>query len=137
MSELRRLLKEVGAEYRIVKNTLIDIAARGTAAESAREFFVGPTGIAFGYDDPIATAKKALDFAEKNDKFKVKSGLVEGKVYTVADLKAISKLPARNVLLSMLAGAFQAPLAKLAGAMNATVSQFAYALEGLKNKKST
>lgn len=130
-------MKEVGADYKVVKNTLIDIAARGTAAESAREYFIGPTGIAFGYDDAIATAKKALEFAEKNDKFKVKSGLVDGKVFNATDLKALSKLPPRTVLLSMLAGALQAPLAKLAGAMNATVTQFAYALEGLKNKKSS
>jgi large subunit ribosomal protein L10 len=141
--EMSQFIKEFEERYGVTAAAPVAVAAApgagapAAAAESAREFFVGPTGIAFGYDDPIATAKKALDFAEKNDKFKVKSGLVEGKVYTLADLKAISKLPARNVLLSMLAGALQAPLAKLAGAMNATVSQFAYALEGLKNKKIT
>lgn len=136
IAELRRVLKEVGVEYKVVKNTLCGIAAKGTPVEPARDFFVGPTGIAFGFEDPIAAAKKILEYAEKNEKFKVKSGIIEGKLCTVADIKAMSKLPPKNVLLGMLAGAMQAPASKLAGALNATLLQFAYALEALKNKKS-
>jgi large subunit ribosomal protein L10 len=136
MAELRKLLKEAGAEYKVAKNTLVSIASKGTPIEAAEGFFVGPTGIAFGFDDPVAATKKLLEYAGRNDKFKVKSGVVEGKLCSTDDLKAMSKLPPRIVLLSMLAGAFQAPAAKLAGALNATVAQFAYALEAVKNKKS-
>ncbi|MBI3592311.1 MAG: 50S ribosomal protein L10 [Nitrospirae bacterium] len=136
IAELRKLLKEVGAEYKVAKNTLVNIAAKGTPIESAKDFFIGPTGIAFGFDDPIAAAKKLLEYAAKNDKLKVKSGVVDGRFCSVDEIKAMSKLPPRNVLLSMMAGTFQAPLSKLAGALNATVTQFAYALESLKNKKS-
>lgn len=136
IAELRRVLKEVGVEYKVVKNTLCSIAAKGTPVELARDFFVGPTGIAFGFEDPIAAAKKILEYAEKNEKFKVKSGIIEGRLCTVADIKAMSKLPPKNVLLGMLAGAMQAPASKLASALNATLLQFVYALEALKNKKS-
>jgi large subunit ribosomal protein L10 len=134
---LRKLLREVGAEYKVAKNTLVTIAAKGTSIEAAKDSFTGPTGLAFGFDDPIAAAKKILEYSGKNDKFKVKSGIVEGRFCSFDELKAMSKLPPRNILLSMMAGAFQAPASKLAGALNATLSQFAYALEALKTKKGT
>jgi large subunit ribosomal protein L10 len=133
---LRKLLKEAGAEYKVAKNTLIDIAVRGTSIEAAKEFFVGPTGVAFGFDDPVAATKKVLEYSEKNDKLKIKSGVIEGKLFSPDELKALSKLPPRNVLLGMMAGTFQAPAAKLARLLNATIAQFAYALEAVKNKKS-
>ncbi|HSB51671.1 MAG TPA: 50S ribosomal protein L10 [Dissulfurispiraceae bacterium] len=136
MSDLRSALKQVGGEYKVVKNTLIRIASKGTPVEAAEEVFIGPTGIAFGFDDPIAAAKKVIEYAEKNDKFKLKSGVIEGKLCSVSDLKTIAKLPPRNVLLSVLAGTFQAPLTKLAGALNATVARFGHALEALKQNRS-
>ncbi len=137
IAELRRKLREVGAEYKVFKNTLSSIAAKGTLAEPAQEMFVGPIGLAFGFDDPIAAAKKLLEYADKNDKFRVKSGVIDGRLFSADEIKAISKLPPRPVLLSMMAGAMQAPAAKLAGALNATLSQFAYALEALKTKKQS
>jgi large subunit ribosomal protein L10 len=136
IADLRKSLKEAGAEYKVFKNTLVTIAAAGTPYESAKSVFVGPTGLAFGYDDPVAAAKKVLEFAAKNDKFKVKSGVIEGKLYSTDEIKEVSKLPSKIVLLSMLAGTFQAPATKLAGLLNATVVQLAYALEAVKNKKT-
>jgi len=136
IADLRKSLKEAGAEYKVFKNTLVTIAAAGTPYESAKSVFVGLTGLAFGYDDPVAAAKKVLEFAAKNDKFKVKSGVIEGKLYSTDEIKEVSKLPSKTVLLSMLAGTFQAPATKLAGLLNATVVQLAYALEAVKNKKT-
>ena len=135
IAELRRSLKEASAEYKVFKNTLVSIAAKGTPYESAKSVLSGPTGLAFGYDDPVAAAKKVLEFAGKNDKFKIKSGVIEGKLYSTDEIKEVSQLPSRTVLLSMFAGTLQAPMAKLAGVLNATVAQFAYALEAVKNKK--
>ncbi len=135
ISELRRLLKEVGAEYKVYKNTLSAIASKGTPVEQAAEMFVGPTGIAFGFEDPVAAAKRVLDYANKNEKLKVKSGVFEGRVCSAEDIKAISTLPPRNVLLGMLAGAMSAPASKLVGALNATLTRFIYAMEALKAKK--
>lgn len=135
MSALRVALKDVGAEFKVAKNTLMRLASRGTPVEAAEKYFVGPTGIAFGLEDPIATAKKVLEFADKNDKLKLKSGIFEGKLCSVEDIRALSKLPGRSVLLSMVAGTLQAPLAKLAGAFNATVARFGHALHALKQSK--
>jgi len=128
-------MKETDAEYKVVKNTLINIAAKGTPVESAKNFFSGPTGIAFGYGDPVEVTKKVLVFAEKNEKFKIKSGIIEGRIYSAEELKAVSVLPSRTVLLGMIAGALQSPTAKLAFSLSATINQFAHALESLKNKK--
>jgi large subunit ribosomal protein L10 len=136
ISELRRLLKESGAEYKVIKNTLIDIAAKGTPFESAKESFIGPTGIAFGFDDSVEVVKKMLEYSGKNDKLKIKSGVIEGRLYSVDEIKAISKLPPKIVLLGMMAGAMQAPASKLAGVLNAVITQFAYAMEALKTKRT-
>jgi len=137
ISELRRLLKESKAEYKVIKNTLVNIAAKGTLFESAKESFTGPTGIAFGFDNPIEVAKKVLEYSDKNNKLKIKSGVIEGKFYCLDEIKAISKLPPKNVLLGMIAGAMQAPTSKLASALNATLAQFAYAMEALKTRKQS
>lgn len=136
LAQLRNSLRDAGAEYKVFKNTLITLAAKGTPFEAAQDVFTGPTGLAFGYDDPVAAAKKVLEFAGKNEKFKVKSGVIDGTLYSTDDIKAVSKLPAKPVLLSMLAGVFQAPATKMAVALNATVAQLAYALEAAKNKKA-
>jgi len=136
MTDLRRMLNSSSIDYSVVKNTLAKIASQDTGFSVAQDAFTGPVGIAIGYDDPVLAVKKVLDFVKKNEKLQVKGAVVEGQLYGPKDLKAIAELPSREVLLSMLAGAFQAPLSKLAGALSATVTGFAYAVESLKSKKN-
>jgi large subunit ribosomal protein L10 len=136
LSELRKMLKEGNINFKVVKNTLAKIAAEGTSVAAAKDFFKGPVGIAISYEDPVAIVRKMLEFSRKNDKLKVGAGLIEGSLCVSADLKAVADIPSRPVLLSMMAGVFQAPLSKMASLLNATVSKFAYALEAVKNKKS-
>ena len=83
------------------------------------------------------TVKKVLEYAKKNDKLKVNAGLIEGALCASDDLKTVAELPPKNVLLSMVAGGFKAPLNKLAYMFNATVNRFIYVLEAMKNKKSS
>ena len=129
------MLREGNFEYKVVKNTLAKIAAEGTSVSAAKDSFRGPVGIAISYDDPVLTVKKVLEYSKKNNKLKVGVGLVEGAVCSSDELKAVGELPPKTVLLSMMAGVFQAPLTKLAQLFNATISSTAYALEALKNKK--
>lgn len=135
LSELRRLLRGGGLDYRVVKNTIARIAAKDTAISAAQDAFEGPIGIAIGYDDPVLAAKRVTEFSKKNEKLKLCGGVIEGKLYGVEEVKAIAGLPPREVLLSMLAGVLQAPLSNLAGALTATVSSFAYAMNAVKTKK--
>jgi large subunit ribosomal protein L10 len=133
---LRRMLGSSAIDYSVVKNTLAKIASKETSFSSAADVFKGPVGLAIGYDDPVLAVKKVLEFVKTNEKLQVRGAVVDGQLYGPSDLKAIAALPSRETLLSMLAGASQAPAAKLAGALSATVSGFGYALESLKSKKN-
>jgi len=136
ITELRNSLRESALEYRVVKNTLARIAAEGTPVDQAKDIIAGPIGIAIGYDDPVLVVKKVLEFNKSNDKLEVKGGFVEGTVFAFDELKSISKLPPKEVQLSMLAGAMKAPATKLAELLSSTVTRLAYAMEALKDKKS-
>lgn len=134
---LRNDLRSAELEYRVIKNTLARIAAEGTPIDAARDILSGPIGVAVGYDDPVLLVKKVLEFSKANDKLEIKGGIIEGGVCTPEELKTISELPSREVQLAMLVGAMQSPLSKLAGLLNATLTQFMYAMEALKNKKES
>lgn len=136
ISELRRELRKVGVEYRVVKNTLTKLAAAGTDAEKLNSHLQGPTGLVLGFDDPVAPAKALMDFAKKQQKLTVRVGLVEGAIADLDQLKAIAALPSRDELLSRMAAGFQAPASKMARLLNATVARLGYALTALKDKKT-
>lgn len=137
LSELRRLLRGRGIDYRVVKNTLARIASQDTPISVAKDKFKGPVAVAIGYDDPVIAAKKVIEFSKKNEKLKLCCGVVEGKLYGANEVKAIAELPPRGVLLSMLAGALQAPSSKMAGALSATVRSLACAMSALKTKNES
>lgn len=136
ISNLRNSLRSAALEYKVIKNTLARIAAEGTPVDAAREIMSGPIGIAVGFDDPVLLVKKVLEFSKSNEKLEIKGGIIEGGLCSSEQIKAISALPPREVQLSMLVGAMQSPLSKLAGLLNSTVAQLAYALEALKNSKN-
>lgn len=137
LSELRRLSREGDFDYKVVKNTLAKIASEGTPVSIAKGSFKGTVGIAIGYGDPVLTVKKILEYTKKNEKLKIGAGIIEGKICESSELKTVADIPARPVLLSMLAGGLQSPLSKMACALNATLSRFMYALEALKTKKGS
>ncbi len=135
MSALRKALKEVSCEFRVVKNTLTRIAAKETPVEAIADSFVGPVGVAFSYEDPVVLAKKVLDFEKDYEQFQLKTALVEGRPMDVAQLKEVAKLPPKDVLQAMLAGAIAAPATKMASLLYATLARLGYALQALKSQK--
>lgn len=135
LGELRLSLSKVGVQYKVVKNTLARIAAEGTPVAPAREHLKGPVGIALGFDDAIAAAKGIIGFAGKNEKLKPMAAVIDGEFLLAGELKAVSELPPRQVLLGMMAGVMAAPLSKMAGALSATVGSFGHALNALMCKK--
>ncbi len=136
MTELRAEFRKDELEYKVVKNTLARIATEGTPAEPAKEYITGPIGMALSYTDSAQVAKSAIEFAKKNEKFKVFGGVIDGAYCDADTIKKIAGLPSRDVLLSMMAGTFNAPATKLAGLLNATVARLGYALSSLKDKKA-
>jgi len=141
IAELRRSLRQAGGDYKIYKNTLVRFAVQDLGLE-IEDLLVGPTAIAFVGEKPdgspadaAAVAKALKDFARTNDNLIIKGGLLEDKILTVEELRALADLPPRDVLLAQLAGAFQAPLTKLAGLLQALPRDLAYGLQALIDKQ--
>lgn len=131
MAELRRALGAAGGDYKVFKNTLVRRAVAGGAHAPLEDLLTGPTAIAFVHGDVSAVAKALRDFSRTNTHLVVKGGLLDGAVLSPAQLGALADLPSREVLLSQLAGAIQAPLGQLAGLLQALPRNLAYGLKAL------
>ena len=117
MTDLRRKLRAAGVEYVVIKNTLALRAVSESGLVSTK--LKGPTGIVVG-KDALMAAKVLTDFAKANDqKPEVKGGVYEGKEVDAKMIAKLAAIPPRDVLLSMLAGALQAPLGAMLGALEA------------------
>jgi large subunit ribosomal protein L10 len=137
MTELRQNLREVGAEYLVVKNRLVRRAiADEDSLPDLGEALLGPTGVVFGYEGAVEPAKAIADFAkEHNDRPVFKLGVLENELLEAAEIVRLAKLPSRDQLLAQLAGAFEAPLAALAAALGAKIQEAAGLLEALKQAR--
>jgi len=135
LAQLRRSLRQSGAEYKVYKNTLARFAVRDAGLEGLEELLVGPTGITFVTGDVAAAAKALRDASKANPLLVLKGGALSGKVMSNKDVEALADLPSRDVLLAQLAGAFQAPLVKTAGLLQALPRNFAYGLKALIDQK--
>ncbi len=136
LAGLRRTLRETGAEYKVYKNTLARLAARGAGIEGLDALLIGPTGITFVNGDVAAACKAVRDLARANPLLVIKGGSLGDKVLSAKDIEALAELPSRDVLLAQLAGAFQAPLVKTAGLLQALPRNFAYGLKALIDQKA-
>ena len=112
---LRNQFREAGVEYTVVKNTLTRFAANKIGYSEFDELLNGTTSLATTTDDPIAPARIVSEFAKKNkDLIKIKGGLIEGKVLSVAELNAFGELPSKNALGAHVLGSVRAPSPSLA-----------------------
>lgn len=137
MTDLRRRLRAAGVEYVVVKNTLAARAFTAAEVPAPAETLAGPTGLVLAGTDPVAAAKVLAAFAKEFEKPAVRGGLVDGRAVTAAQVQALAALPSRTELLAQLGGAFQAPLAAFAGALNGLLMNMVGALEALKAKRSS
>ncbi len=123
-TELRAQFREAGVEFKVYKNNLMKLAIKDTNFEGLSTDLVGPSAIAFGYEDPVTPAKIIKDFAKKNENLSLKAGVVEGEYFDNAKIIEIADIPSREVLLSRLVGSFQAP-----------ISNFAYLVKNIVDKR--
>jgi large subunit ribosomal protein L10 len=123
-SDLRRKMREAGARFKVTKNRLAKIALEGTKFEHLADNFSGPTAIAVSVD-PVAAAKVAVEFANKNDKLVIVSGALGNKALDVDSVKALAKLPSLDELRGKIVGLLQAPAGKLASVTQAPAGQLA------------
>ena len=113
---LRIKVREAGASFKVAKNSLAKIAAKGTAYEGVIDLFTGPTGIAASAD-PVAAAKVVVDFAKTNDKLEIVGGAMGSVVLNADGIKALATMPSLDEMRAKLIGLIQAPATKIASAV--------------------
>jgi large subunit ribosomal protein L10 len=129
MTDLRRALREQGVQFRIVKNTLAHIAADEAGTPAMKGVISGPTGIAFGFDDPAIVAKTLTEFlTSSRSSMTIIGGLLDGKALTPEEVNRLATLPSKEILIAKLMGQLQAPIAGLVGTLQAPIRNLVYVL---------
>ncbi|QSO50563.1 50S ribosomal protein L10 [Alicyclobacillus curvatus] len=123
VTELRRLLREAGVEYEVIKNTMTRRAAAQAQLDGVDELLTGPNAIAFGYEDVVVPAKVLFTFAKTHKALELKGGVIEGRVVGAKDIESLATLPSREGLLSMLLSVLQAPMRNFAYAVKQIAEQ--------------
>lgn len=132
MTTLRKSLNANGAEYKVVKNTLSEIAIGHKSHKDFVSLLSGPTALAYS-KDPIAAAKSVVDFA-KNNPLKIVGAIVGGKSISAADVAKLAALPSLNELRSSLLRLIQTPATKIANLLNAPSTQVVRVLNAHSKK---
>ncbi len=122
-TKLRKELREAGVKYTVTKNTLIRLAIDGTDLAGLDSVLEGTTAVATSADDYVAAARILGKYADANENFNLKGGYIDNEVIDLDKLKSLSKLPSREVLLANVLGAFNAPIAAFARAIQAVVDK--------------
>jgi large subunit ribosomal protein L10 len=114
VTNLRSKLRGTNTEYKIVKNNITKRAMEECKQEGLNEMLVGPTAVILGYDDYLEPSKIIYEYAKENEFYKIKGGVIDGKVVSVEEIITLAKLPSRETLIAQLAGALLGNITKLA-----------------------
>ena len=134
--ELRKTVRSAGARYRVVKNTLAERASKGTKVEEVLKGLSGVTSIAYTSGDPVALAKALSKYAKDNPEFTFKAGVVEGRVISINEIKALATMPSKEEIYAKLLFLINAPAQRLVTAMNAVGRNLAVVVnQGVKENK--
>ena len=134
--QLRKVIREAGGKYRVVKNKLAAVSGQGTQVEAALKGLKGVNSVAFTAGDPVALAKVFAKWAGENAEFQFKLGIVDGKLLTVEEIKALATMPGKEELFSKLLFLINAPAQRLATVLNATGRDLAVVLgQGVEKEK--
>lgn len=136
LASLRRQLRPIDAEYKVVKNTLTRIAARDAGLEVPDETLTGPTAVLYAGADPVAAAKVLRTFTRQNPELVVKGSILDGRFLGAEDTLRLADLESREELLARLAGLFEAIVAQPARLALATLSQAARLFQALADKRA-
>ncbi|MDP4121210.1 MAG: 50S ribosomal protein L10 [Bacillota bacterium] len=136
-TQMRHAMRAAGVEYAVVKNTLTRFAANKVGLDELSPYLNGPTALAVSATDPVAAAKLVCEYAGKKDsKVKIKIGFVDGKIISEKEIKALSELPPKEVLVAQVLGTMVAPISGLVNVLNANIRGLAVALNAIAEKKS-
>jgi large subunit ribosomal protein L10 len=133
VTQLRRQMRGAGARYRVTKNRLMRRALEGTAFAELAPLFTGPTAIAFSRD-PVAAAKAAVEYANRNAKLTIVGGGLSGQLLDAAAVRALATLPSLDELRGRIIGLLNAPATKLAVLLQTPGGQLARVLAAFSEK---
>ena len=123
VTKLRKDLREADAEYKVIKNNIVRRALEANGESALDEVLEGPVALVIGKEDYLAPSKVIYNFTKDHDFYKIKGGIVEGKVMTAEEIITLAKLPSRQELLAKLAVALLGNITKLAVALDQVKSQ--------------
>ena len=123
VTELRAELRKSNSEYKVIKNNITKRALAEAGIEGLDELLEGPTAVIMNSEDYLDAAKAIYNFSKGNEFYKIKGGVIDGKVMTAEEIITLAKLPSRETLLSMLAGALLGNISKLAVALDQVRAQ--------------
>ena len=134
--ELRKTVRSVGGRYQVVKNTLARRASEGTKVADALKGLEGVSSIAYTDGDPVALAKALSKYVDDNPEFSFKSGILEGRLISQAEIKALATMPSKEEIYSKLLFLMNAPAQRLVTVMNAVGRDLAVVInQGVEKKK--
>jgi len=137
ITNLRRRLQKEDGDYTVVKNTLAKLAIKDTKFEGLEEFLKGPSAIAFGFGDEVAPAKVILKYLKEAKKTnEVKGGVLDGKVITAKEVRAISDLPTKPELIAKIMGSLSSPAQGLTNTLNGVARALVIAMEEVRKQKA-
>lgn len=118
VTELRSELRKANAEYSVIKNNITRRALQECNLEGLEDKLVGPTAVVLSNEDYLEPSKAIYEYTKKNENYKIKGGIIDGKVMSAEEIITLAKLPSRETLISMLAGALLGNISKLAVALD-------------------
>jgi len=134
--QLRKVVRDAGGRYKVVKNTLAEKAAAGTPAEPILTGLVGMCSIAYTTADPVALARALTKYAKDNPTLTFKAGLVEGRVIDVGSIEALASMPAKEEIHARLLFLINAPAQRLVSAINGVARNLAVVIDqGVQENK--
>ena len=129
VTDLRTKLRGAEVEYKVIKNNITRRALEECKIEGLNDVLEGPTAVIMGNNDYLDACKIVYEYAKDNDFYKIKGGIIDGKVVSVEEIVTLAKLPSRETLIGMLAGALLGNISKLAVALNEVSKQKAQTAE--------
>lgn len=123
VTNLRNDLRNTKAEYKVIKNNIIKRALEMNGESGLNDLLEGPTAVVIGDEDYLEPSKAIYNFTKANDYYKIKGGIIEGKVMTAEEIITLAKLPSRQELLAKLAGSLLGNITKLAVALGQVQAQ--------------
>lgn len=135
MTQLRENLREVGVQFKVVKNTLTALAANECGIEGMDALLEGPTAIAVGTEDPTVAARTLGRYAKDNPLLEIKGGILKGQVIGPDEVKALGDLPSKEVLIGQVLRGMQAPISGLVNVLSGPARSLVYVLEAIRAQK--